>query len=1290
MNTATKRAGSGFKTALSLLLALSLCLSLLLPMGAFAADTSLKLTEVRYDSGVRFAFDCDSGTLYSLCQSGIGVTLNDEALTFNPNYSYHTYYNAAGEFIKESGDNALYFNTADFREGDNTVVITDPNGVSAAYNVTKTTTTETVEYWYGTETKNSYEFSFSEVTGTEPAQPSTEPAADPQPETPSDPVDGKILYVRLNGGFEHRIVGEEDIADATSAATGASYAVINEGNAVDVQAVLVPEGTAFADVAEDAWQSLQWLNGETIVQADGGKCKAVISPAGSGVTADYDTVYGQVKLSGTPAQAGDYTVTLQFTDTEGRTAVSNSVAFKIYSGDEKLCDQLVLENCSQTADGKYIYDMEPWYIHDFGGDQSVTVPADVKAWYGSHTRGTYGELGEIVSLTGGDAPVQELIIPAGCNLTMVNMRVHSGVKIIVEAGAVFSIRDTILEGIVEVRDGGTFSMDYNDYGAEAGFLFGSSINGQLQLLDGATISNARIVSHTNYSARDDQNRMNFAPVVTVTGNVNIVGDVYIVGDEAPNDGHGQPALSIQNGTLNVPAGSTLAAFGGGNSMLTPEGGDAITLDNGTITGEGKVIAVGGYCANITSNESYGHGGAAVSGTGTVSTAEAYFEGGSSLNTPAEPLKGDVTVSKNTRAKLVSGVQADTADTATYWKGTGDLDGTIPVLENYPVPEAADVTSGYVLMNVPYAAFFATQGVDGVDAVSTATLKTYNQTMAAGSYHDGYDAVEPLSDAKILGVTYPVYVEDLEDLAGLTKVTDESAATISVAAGKSGLTTKDVTGVDVLFASGDYAYYVLEDAPNLYLTATKTVDGFAFTGPEAEVESAAFDSVNIAYGGHHADVAITVADAANLTDYARLFGVVATVDGVEYALRHVENLWRKSETGWNWDGVDGTGLSGKTITNLKYYLFDGTSYRVLSYDVDLLVKQHGDAITASFADARTVTVTNLPADIQNPVAKVASKVGRGETPVVIAENVSVADGKITCADAAVSSTTYTVTVTSDNYADLAAEAVSPAAPEAPVASVKLNSSGNPVITWAAVEGAVRYQVFCAVGDGAYKRILTTANLKCTHSKNVANATTYSYKVCAIDANGYVSEDSSPVSVTTRPAAPAATVKLNASGNPVITWAAVEGAVRYQVYCAVGDGAYKRILTTTNLKCTHSKNVESGTTYSYKVCAVDANGSVSAYSSVVTVKTGLSAPEVSVKLNAKGNPVITWNAVEGAASYKVYCAVGDGAYKRILATPNLKCTHVKNVERGTTYSYKVCAVDADGVVGVYSTIVTVTNP
>ena len=80
------------------------------------------------------------------------------------------------------------------------------------------------------------------------------------------------------------------------------------------------------------------------------------------------------------------------------------------------------------------------------------------------------------------------------------------------------------------------------------------------------------------------------------------------------------------------------------------------------------------------------------------------------------------------------------------------------------------------------------------------------------------------------------------------------------------------------------------------------------------------------------------------------------------------------------------------------------------------------MSAAFTAADSVTISGLPEDVENPVATVKSQVGRGETPVVIAQNVPVTNGVVTTATPAASGTTYTITVTSDNYADLGATAI----------------------------------------------------------------------------------------------------------------------------------------------------------------------------------------------------------------------------------------------------------------------------
>ena len=332
-----------------------------------------------------------------------------------------------------------------------------------------------------------------------------------------------------------------------------------------------------------------------------------------------------------------------------------------------------------------MYDMEPWAIKNFtdaSGNQSVTVPADVKAWYGSHTSGTYGELGYAVPE--GTAQKQTLILPKGCNLTLVNMDILSSVKIIVENGAKLILRDSVIQGVVEVQNGGTFSMNYNEYG-KGEFLNGASINGQLILQDGATLENAKIYSNTNNIANGSSARHNTEPVVVVNGNVSLKGKVFVRGDEAPTGTDaatgksytGQRGLKV-NGTLTLEKDAVLAVFGGGKDATTSNGGTAVELNGGTITGEGKLICVGG-------DGHFGEGGNAVSGTGTISVANAYLEGGASVSkssTPGKALGDNVKLAGTTNRNLIDGENVNDIDydNDTYWRDIL----TVPDLSLYPV------------------------------------------------------------------------------------------------------------------------------------------------------------------------------------------------------------------------------------------------------------------------------------------------------------------------------------------------------------------------------------------------------------------------------------------------------------------------------------------------------------------------------------------------------------------------------------------------------------------------------
>ena len=505
----------------------------------------------------------------------------------------------------------------------------------------------------------------------------------------STPGDDMQLHVRLVGSFESALVNQKGYDAISGASTNVTQ---NKNSNASVEVALVKKGQ---DPQSSDWKLLSKSDIRVVSKGSSVNIANRTDPAkgnDSGMAGVYSVHDGSVTLAGTPAKPGIYDISVTITDELGRTATSNTLPFRIYSGEETLQDQLTLANCTKTADGKYMYDMEPWAIKNFTlasgdqGDQTVVVPADVKAWYGSHTSGTYGELGYAVPE--GTLQPQTLILPKGCDLTLVNMDILSSVKIVVQDGAKLTLRDSVIQGAVEVENGGTFSMNYNDYGGGE-FLNGASINGKLILKDGSTLENAKIYSNTNNIANGSEARRNTDPVVVINGNVKLKGKVFLRGDEAPTGTDpatgksytGQAGLQV-NGTLTLEKDAVLAVFGGGKDATTSNGGTAIRLNGGTITGEGKLIAVGG-------DGHFGEGGDAVSGNGTISVADAYLEGGASVSksgTAGKALGDQVKLSGNTNRKLIDGETGSTIDYDhdTYWRDIL----TLPDLSLYTVEKNA--------------------------------------------------------------------------------------------------------------------------------------------------------------------------------------------------------------------------------------------------------------------------------------------------------------------------------------------------------------------------------------------------------------------------------------------------------------------------------------------------------------------------------------------------------------------------------------------------------------------------
>ena len=259
----------------------------------------------------------------------------------------------------------------------------------------------------------------------------------------------------------------------------------------------------------------------------------------------------------------------------------------------------------------------------------------------------------------------------------------------------------------------------------------------------------------------------------------------------------------------------------------------------------------------------------------------------------------------------------------------------------------------------------------------------------------------------------------------------------------------------------------------------------------------------------------------------------------------------------------------------------------------------------------------------------------------------------------------------------------------------DAQGRPTLTWKAVTGAAKYEVYRARSmNGDYIKYSTVTGTSYTNTSYIENGNTYYYKVRALNANGTAGAWSSVVSVTYKQtlSAPTVTGGNDSQGRPTLTWNAVTGAAKYEVYRARSkDGDYTRYSTTTGTAYTNSSYLTSGATYYYKVRALDANGNAGPYSAVVSVtcRLKLTAPTVTGGNDAQGRPTLKWNAVSGAAKYEVYRARSmNGDYVKYSTVTGTSYTNTSYLANGTTYYYKVRALGSDGSYGPYSTPVSVT--
>ena len=249
---------------------------------------------------------------------------------------------------------------------------------------------------------------------------------------------------------------------------------------------------------------------------------------------------------------------------------------------------------------------------------------------------------------------------------------------------------------------------------------------------------------------------------------------------------------------------------------------------------------------------------------------------------------------------------------------------------------------------------------------------------------------------------------------------------------------------------------------------------------------------------------------------------------------------------------------------------------------------------------------------------------------------------------------------------------------PVVTVAYDSAKNGVkISWEPIEGAVQYKVYRSLTgeDGSWSRISTTTKTTVTNTKNFDRAQKYYYKVIALAENEAGNSEYSDVQVYLgKLAAPELTVSnIESSGKIQIKWTKVDGAVKYELYRATSKNGTYKLLGTTKGTSFKNTSATAGTTYYYKVRALaeDPNAN-SDFSAIKSRTCDLPCPVLTAGVNTKGQPKVTWKAVDGAVSYKVYRSTTlDGSYSLTKTTTSTTYTNTTAVAY-ETYYYKVVAV------------------
>ena len=214
----------------------------------------------------------------------------------------------------------------------------------------------------------------------------------------------------------------------------------------------------------------------------------------------------------------------------------------------------------------------------------------------------------------------------------------------------------------------------------------------------------------------------------------------------------------------------------------------------------------------------------------------------------------------------------------------------------------------------------------------------------------------------------------------------------------------------------------------------------------------------------------------------------------------------------------------------------------------------------------------------------------------------------------------------------------------------NKAAGINVSWEAVSNAAKYQLFRKVPGGSWEKLGTTTSLKYSDKKAVFSET-YLYSVRAMTKKGnYINKYGNGTRITRIVSAPKLTL-ANVEDGVEISWKAMTGAAKYNVYVKNASGKWKKLKTVRELSYIDTATVN-GVDYTYSVIGLDASGhfmNENGDGYKITRNDAFVKPDA---ISTTDGVVVSWEAFEGAAKYRIFRKNASGKWVKLGVVTQLE--------------------------------------